>query len=872
MQLIRSKTFCAVLVGYLMSCTGSWAMTIEEFRSVPDYRVAIRVSQGVRYARPLSATTVETFIGVTGTDACRAAEAWRVISFDDPDYEYDTFVRPKGATGEKQEEVPGVAGAPFKTFACYRVTLELPTPMKKGKKYFFLAQGINAKGALACSTHTCQGFVYNGDTPAAPDTRPVAMAVLGLRRLEPVGPKLLMLDFGANFAAKPGTTAANYAVTVNDKKVNVVTIGRRTMVDTYQPVGWPFKALPEHKIYLELAEPFKDGDSIKVTATKDITLAERSASIVFVAKKILSNSIKVNQIGYLTDSPAKVGYLGRWMGSFPEGKQGNPALLFPKEPSFEICDEKTGNVVFEGTAVLKHTAGERNEGVYKVDHAGENVYWLDFTSFRKEGTYFISIPEVGRSLTFAIGDDVYRKAFDVLSHGVYTQRCGIRHGPPSTEWRRIACHKKGIIASTLDKSKGEHGAFKDPGINNRVDPNYKNPLKAFGGHHDAGDYNPRSHIEVAYHLMNAYEMAPQKFYDGQTCVPEQGNGVPDILDEAYWAMQLWIGLQDTDGGVFNGTESNGDPGFMQSVELDPKGDYAFAKDAQGSYTFAGVMAQASRLWKSVGKTAESADFLSKGIKAYEWAVGKDDGTPRTKDAKAFAAAQMLHTTGDKKYNADFKAVCAWTQNPKADLDVYKKYDQHQAAWAYATCPANLVDQALQTSVKNAIKAKADIYISLCKSQGYWFLRHPWAPINWGTGAHCSHALPALWTYHLTKDKKYLMWVIRTADNACGANPMNLSWTVNLGTRTVRAPLHNSRYSHLGEVVTGQQVQGPHHQGAGYRVKEVAYPKLDGKFASLQTFCDNHWCIAMDEGTIPATAIEMSVYGLLLPDRKSDSDK
>lgn len=844
-------------------------MSLEEFRSLPDYRVAIRVSQGVRSARPLSATQVEVVLGVTAASGARDPAAYRIISFQDDNYAYEKFVRPAAARLLKQVECRGVAGAPFAKFERTIVTLDLPFPMREDTEYHVLAQGT--KGPPLVSTHTAQGFVYRGDAAPPVNDNSVDLAVLGLRRVEPVGPALIMLDFGANFGTGPGSRKENYTVRVNGKTVPVLNLGRRTMVDTYRAVGWPFKAIPEHKIFLELGRPFDDGDTVEVAAAESVTLAGNTAAFRFDAKKTLSNSIKVNQVGYLTDSPVKIGYLGRWMGSFPEGKGGNPALLFEEAPEFHVCAEKTGRIAFTGIARLVHESGKMDEGAYKCDHSGENVYWLDFTAFRMPGRYFLSVPRVGRSLPFEIGDAVYDEAFQVMSHGVYTQRCGIELGPPHTEWRRIACHRKGIVATTLSRHGGEGGAHKNPGIHNRVDPRYPKPLAAYGGHHDAGDYNPRSHIDVAYTLMDAYEMAPQKFRDGQLAIPERNNGIPDILDEAYWAMRLWLGLQDRDGGVWNGTESNGDPNFIQSVELDPLGDYAFAKDSAGSFTFAAVMAQASRLWKSVGKTREAADFLKRARLAYAWAERNRPAKPDARnylDPKAYAAAEMLHTTGEARFDRGFKEACAWAKDPKADLDVYKKYDQSRAAWAYARCPGDKVDPELQKAVIAAIHRKSDYYIADNSTMAYRFIRHPYAPINWGTGALLSHLKPVLWSYHLTGERKYLEWIVRSCDNSLGANPMNLVWTVGIGTRTVRAPLHNSRYSHMGEVVKGQQVEGPHHDGAGYRVKEVAYPKINKKFANLQTFCDNHWCIAMDEGVVPRQAECMAVFGLMLPDPPS----
>ena len=86
-------------------------------------------------------------------------------------------------------------------------------------------------------------------------------------------------------------------------------------------------------------------------------------------------------------------------------------------------------------------------------------------------------------------------------------------------------------------------------------------------------------------------MAPRKFYDGQLNIPENHNGLPDILDEAFWALRLWVGLQDADGGVYHGTESAGDPNFIETVELDPTGDYAYAKDEAASFWYAGATAR-----------------------------------------------------------------------------------------------------------------------------------------------------------------------------------------------------------------------------------------------------------------------------------------
>jgi hypothetical protein len=125
-----------------------------------------------------------------------------------------------------------------------------------------------------------------------------------------------------------------------------------------------------------------------------------------------------------------------------------------------------------------------------------------------------------------------------------------------------------------------------------------------------------------------------------------------------------------------------------------------------------------------------------------------------------------------------------------------------------------------------------------------------------------------WAYHLTGKEEYLAWIIRTCDNTLGANPLGISYITGLGERCIRAPLHNSRYSHFGEVVPGMQAQGPNQRGEGYRVQETAYPPLREDFASLYTFVDCHFAIAMNEGTIVNQVRSLATFGLLLPDEPS----
>ena len=159
---------------------------------------------------------------------------------------------------------------------------------------------------------------------------------------------------------------------------------------------------------------------------------------------------------------------------------------------------------------------------------------------------------------------------------------------------------------------------------------------------------------------------------------------------------------------------------------------------------------------------------------------------------------------------------------------------------------------------------ADGFIDAVKNAAYPFIRHPWAPINWGTGAYENMLHPIIYAWAVTGDAKYRDWIVRNCDNTLGCNPMSICWMTGFGGRRIHAPLHNSRYS-PGGVVPGIQCEGPVQSGQGYNWKETAVPAPRTDSASLYTFSDCHFAIGMDEGVVNAQAKTLAAFGLLLPD-------
>ncbi len=169
---------------------------------------------------------------------------------------------------------------------------------------------------------------------------------------------------------------------------------------------------------------------------------------------------------------------------------------------------------------------------------------------------------------------------------------------------------------------------------------------------------------------------------------------------------------------------------------------------------------------------------------------------------------------------------------------------------------------LRKAIEDAMFAEFRMFKGGSAKWPYKFLRNPWAPITWGTGAYENYAVTAAHLYALTGDKECREWLVRTCDNTLGANPLGLSWITGLGERTIRCPLHNSRYRAAGGPVAGLQAQGPMQRGHGYSFKETLYPAWKEGEAVLHAFIDTHWAIAMDEPTVNNMANTLLVFGVL----------
>ncbi|NQZ58087.1 MAG: glycoside hydrolase family 9 protein, partial [Lentisphaeraceae bacterium] len=643
-------------------------------------------------------------------------------------------------------------------------------------------------------------------------------AQYGLREVSLVNNRLLHLHCGPGIDLRKLTQTGLISISnTQGQEIGISNINRRSKLDFYRPAGWPWRWYQNHDLYLHLNDSLQEGKTYKISFNDllPLTCGRNEISFTYKQKESINYSIKLNQYGYLTKSK-KYAYVGLWMGD------GNATDFSPDMESYSVRDATSHKIVFQGKPTLRRKATytlvngrlspdpqqtKGPETIYKNDLSYESVYQLDLSEFKESGQYYINIPGMGRSFTFEIGNSVYSEAFKIVMNGIYHQRCGIELKAPYSQVYRPACHRNSTIHTRIDsKKRPPHKEWHKYAIDNK-----KHDL--YGGHHDAGDWEPRSHLDVAESLLLAYEMNPKAFFDGQLNIPENNNSIPDILDEAFWAFDLWQRLQDEDGGVYYGTETPGDPLSGDRAHFDSLTNYTFAKSSEASFYFAAVAAQMSRTWNELGRTKEAAEFLVRSKRAYLWAHSHRSKNnyqkQKTNDYHAYAAACLLRATGEGQYSKDFLANCDITQNPNKPPVVHGKYDQQYAMYHYAK--AKKGHKAVQRFIRKSFDNMFIFWMRWAKTTTYRYMRSPYAPNTWGTGGFpVWNVFPALCmdiTQNQAIHQSCKDWVGFNNDFSLGCHPLGVSFTVGLGQRYVKTAFHHLQGNSPEPMISGLQSEG-----------------------------------------------------------------
>lgn len=488
--------------------------------------------------------------------------------------------------------------------------------------------------------------------------------------------------------------------------------------------------------------------------------------------------VSVNQTGYL-----------------PDAKK----IAFAAINSSEALDwnllDSSGAVVASGKTIVKGLD----------EKSGDFLQVIDFSTFTAPGEgYQVEINDL-KSVPFNISDDLYTQLKNDAMAYFYMNRSGtpIEAQYAGEDWARPAGHVSdadvtcwaGTDAEGVDWSACDYS------------------LDADGGWYDAGDFGKyvvNGGISV-WTLMNIYEQLPEAFADGSLSIPENGNGVSDLLDEARWEMEFILSMQVPEGEPKAGMvhhklhdESWAGMPMVPPTEVDNdnanaiagSGRYLFPPSTAATLNLAATGAVCSRVWESI-----DADFSKKCLTAAEtaWAAALanpgeiagntpgagggnyDDKT--VSDEFYWAAAELFITTGKTEYQTYLLGSSEFGKAESFDWGSTAPLGTLSLAALENALPAEKFN-----TVKNNILAFADELLALQDQDGYSVLikgAYPWG----SNGLILNNMMLVAEAYSISGDAKYLDAVRESMNYIMGRNPVNISYVTGYGTYAMRHPHH-----------------------------------------------------------------------------------
>ncbi|TYQ12929.1 UNVERIFIED_CONTAM: endoglucanase [Acetivibrio alkalicellulosi] len=454
----------------------------------------------------------------------------------------------------------------------------------------------------------------------------------------------------------------------------------------------------------------------------------------------------------------------------------------------------------------------------KDKDSGDNVHIIDFSDYSYVGEGYYLVSNLERSYPFDIGMVYDRMMYDALKYFYYN-----RSGSPIEEayshhssFVRPAGHinQEGLAVSV----HGFNGGFTQD---------------ISGGWYNDGSYGKdvNNAALATWIMQNQYERAKkegieQKFYgDGKLKIPESGNDIPDLLDEARWSMEFLLKMQvpkgyDREGMVFHKTANKPSILGVRPHELEEDQIELRQPSTAATLNFAAVSAQAARLWKDI-----DAKFADRCLKASEiaWnaAVANPDifvpfdynlagffGDSYMLDKFYWASCELLITTGKDKYLDYIRESSHFLEMPSelagaqalgvvGAFDVYNTAALGTLSLALNT-PTQLTAAEIYTAKANVARA-CDVWIEYQKDQGYGITiqQRPVLPsdpdfLGYPQKSNLyvlSQCIAFAYAYDYSSDIKYFNAMTEAVDYLMGRNPMNQCYVTHYGTISLENPHH-----------------------------------------------------------------------------------
>ncbi len=559
------------------------------------------------------------------------------------------------------------------------------------------------------------------------------------------------------------------------------------------------------------------------TASEAYTFCVDDVSLVGGAEKPVYKPdtgprVRVNQVGYMRIGPKR-------------------ANLVTKDKDGQRWRLKNAS----GQTVMAGWTAPRG----RDESSKQNVHVIDFSRYERKGRGFTLVSDGETSHPFNIGTRFYEKLrVDTLSF-FYPQRSGqpILGEVAGEKYARPAGHVQSPEEATEERpNKGDEdvpcqsmesqtngaGEFYYAEGEWTCPEGYTRDVR--GGWYDAGDhgkYVVNGGISVAQ-LMSTFERTKNaasadagRLGDGTLRVPERGNKVPDVLDEARHELKWMLKMQvpagtdpfivgddemDLSGMVHHKIHDEAWTGLPTMPNMDPQVRSLHRPSTAATLNFAAVAAQGARLYapydrafaRKLLKRAELAYDAAKRVPdLYAAADASEGGGPYNdedvSDEFYWAAAELFITTGAENYR---DAVLA-SKHHTGRVFTAEGFQWGRVAALgrldLAMVPNGIPDRR---RVRKSVLEGADRLVNLQRGEAYDLTYSPSDnEFDWGSNSQVTNNLVVIATaFDISANDKYQRAVIEGMDYLFGRNALNMSYVTGYGEQHSRNQ-HSRWYAH-----------------------------------------------------------------------------
>ncbi len=479
----------------------------------------------------------------------------------------------------------------------------------------------------------------------------------------------------------------------------------------------------DHWVFILLPEKMRQGCSYTVHFPEGTGSDTAEAEIKFDVNNSLSEAVHVNIMGYTPSETTHTADLYLWLG---DAGGRDYSRFVGKKVWLRNVGTGKNRLVGKVQFWKAHDASSFEAGA--KDLTGSDVWSVDFKE-SVPGKYRLVVEDVGCSMDFEIGNEVYFQPYRYSVRGYYYMRLGepvdtprivpVPRQPrfiPEVDPIGFTVYKTDLQPWHPDWRKLRGDVWDEPHFKPALASAFwrhrlpGNPVntEVKGGHSDAFDWDRHlAHVSNIYDLLLPYILTGGRISEDNLGIRESGNGIPDIIDEARNEVDFFLSIRDGEA-------------YSQGV-TNPSREWTIMFQAgcttMAAWANAANCAMIADAFRIAGNGELQQYYTDEAVKAFRFASRQEDlqlddfqhigdGAMRGRDFRQMAAAFLYNVTADRRWE-DIMAEESVVKGP--DSKIFTQWEGYQI-WgtaAYLTCPAERHYPELYENMKACVAAQAE---------------------------------------------------------------------------------------------------------------------------------------------------------------------